>query len=106
MSEVEARQEPAEMLLAKRIAKEDHFVKQEGSPPLLLSLDRLALPLGDPAKHNRFVDGAKKLVKWMNDSKQTSEKVDTEMRYLRQDFSKYIRTYQEAMAEEKKNKGN
>ena len=106
MSDVIERQEPAEMLLARRIAKEDHFVKQEGSPPLLLSLDRLALPLGDPAKHNRFVDGAQKLVKWMNDSKKVSENVDTQMRYLRQDFSRYIKAYQEAMNEEKKKREN
>lgn len=82
-----------EMILANRIAREDHYLKQEGSPPLLLSLDRLALPAGDPARHNRFVDGAQKLVQWMNDSKKTSEKVDVEMKLLRQDFSRYIKAY-------------
>lgn len=85
-----------EIILAARIAREDHYVKQEGSPPLLLSLDRLALPSGDPAKHNRFVDGAQKLVKWMSDSKLVSEKVDIEMKLLRKDFSRYIKAYADA----------
>lgn len=78
--------------LAKRIAMEDHLLKAHGDVPLLIAMDRLSWPVGDPRRNGRLQKGAAMFVEWYGQKEKTEKNIEviSGTVLLRKDFSGYI----------------
>jgi hypothetical protein len=85
----------AEVLLAKKLAHEDHIMKSQGDVLLMMALDRFASPAEDPRRRSRMKAGIERFKGWFVERSQAdqSKKFSEEMGGLKKDFIEYINTW-------------
>ena len=89
------------MKLAKKIAHEDYLFKKNGSPRILIELDRLSCPEEDPTKIGRFKMGVSAIVEWVIKSSEKDPKLGQEMALFKKNFKEYVEQKKENITKNK-----
>lgn len=78
------------------ISKEDHLLKTSGDAPLIIAMDRLAIPKKDIRRLSRLKAGASKFVEWYGECEKKQDKdVIVGTKNLRKNFSRFISSIKE-----------